>query len=111
LVPHVEGLDTEAGLNRTRGNKDLYSSLLKQFVMGFTAFGEELRLYLREGKHEEAERHAHSLKGVAANIGAVQVAEKAASLEKVLHRRESPERETAELERELLPMIESLSEQ
>ncbi len=109
-VPSVEGLDGEAGLKRTRGNRDLYLSLLKQFVTGFAAFEAELTLYLREGKYEEAERHAHSLKGVAANIGATTIAEKAGALEQILRRRESPERAVAEVERELGPMIASLAE-
>ena len=69
-IPRLDGIDTDAGLKRTRGNRDLYVSLLKQFVMGFAAFGEELTLLLREGKLDDAQRLAHSLKGVAANVGA-----------------------------------------
>jgi two-component system sensor histidine kinase/response regulator len=110
-VPACDGLDSAAGLKRTRGNRDLYVSLLKQFVMGFSAFGEELTLLVREGKYEDAQRLAHSLKGVAANVGADRVAEKAGVLEQVLKRSESADTALAEVERELRPVVAHLAEE
>ena len=106
----VEGLDSAAGLGRTRGNHKLYASLLQQFVSGFQSFGEELTLLLREGKHEEATRLAHSLKGVAANVGATQVAQTAGELEQRLRRNESVEGSLADVERDLIPVIAGLAE-
>jgi HPt (histidine-containing phosphotransfer) domain-containing protein len=106
----VEGLDSAAGLKRTRGNQDLYSSLLKQYVIGFSAFGEELTLLLREGRHEEATRLAHSLKGVAANVGSTRVADAAGELEQVLRRGEAPDVAMSAVERELRPVMAGLAE-
>jgi HPt (histidine-containing phosphotransfer) domain-containing protein len=110
-VPSVEGLDSAAGLARTRGNKDLYSSLLKQYVIAFMAFGEEFTLMLREGRHEEATRLAHSLRGVAANVGSTAVAEAAGELEQVLRRGETPEAAMSQVERALKPVMSGLAEQ
>jgi HPt (histidine-containing phosphotransfer) domain-containing protein len=110
VVPAFDGLDSVAGLKRTRGNRDLYVSLLKQFVMGFAAFGEELTLLVREGKFEDAQRLAHSLKGVAANVGADRVADTASVLEQVLKRSEAAENALAEVERELKPVVAKLAE-
>jgi CheY-like chemotaxis protein len=110
-IPVVEGLDTVAGLKRTRGNQDLYLSLLKQYVMGFTAFREELTLLLREGKHEDASRLAHSLKGVAANVGSMPVADAASELEQVLRRGEAPDVAIGAVERQLRPVMNGLADQ
>jgi signal transduction histidine kinase/CheY-like chemotaxis protein len=109
-VPAFDGLDSAAGLKRTRGNRDLYVSLLKQFVMGFAAFGEELTLLVREGKLEDAQRLAHSLKGVAANVGADRVADTASVLEQVLKRSEAADNALADVERELKPVVAKLAE-
>jgi signal transduction histidine kinase/CheY-like chemotaxis protein len=109
-IPAVHGLDSAAGLKRTRGNQDLYLSLLKQYVIGFSAFGEELTLHLREGKHEEATRLAHSLKGVAANVGSTRVADAAGELESVLRRGEAPDVALGNVERELRPVMSGLAD-
>ncbi|HUP93616.1 MAG TPA: response regulator [Burkholderiales bacterium] len=106
----IDGLDAEAGLKRTRGNEGLYLSLLKQYVIGFSAFGQELTLLLREGRHEEATRLAHSLKGVAANVGSVKVADAAGVLEQVLRRGESPDAALGDVERGLRPVMSGLSD-
>ena len=110
VVPRLDGLDSAAGLKRTRGNRDLYVSLLKQFVMGFAAFGEELTLLIREGKFDDAQRLAHSLKGVAANVGAERVAHTAGVLEQVLKRGEATDVALTDVERELRPVVTQLAE-
>ena len=110
-IPVVEGLDTAAGLKRTRGNQDLYLSLLKQYVMGFSAFREELTLLLREGKHDDASRLAHSLKGVAANVGSMPVADAASELEQVLRRGEGPDQAIQSVEKVLRPVMNGLADQ
>ena len=109
-VPHLDGLDSVAGLNRTRGNEELYLSLLKQYVIGFSAFGEELTLNLREGRHEDATRLAHSLKGVAANVGSTRVADAAGELEQVLRRGEACDVALVAVERELRPIMSGLAD-
>jgi CheY-like chemotaxis protein len=110
-MPSVEGLDAEGGLKRTRGNQDLYLSLLKQYVIGFSAFREEITLLLREGKHEDASRLAHSLKGVAANVGSDAVADAASELEQVLRRGEAPDIAVGVVDKALRPVMSALADQ
>ncbi len=110
-MPSVEGLDTEGGFKRTRGNHDLYLSLLKQYVIAFSAFREEITLLLREGKHEDASRLAHSLKGVAANVGSNAVADAASELEQVLRRGEGPDVAIGAVDKALRPVMSALADQ
>ena len=65
---------------------------------------------LREGKHEEATRLAHSLKGVAANVGSTKVADAAGELEHVLRQGEAPDVAMSHVERELRPVMAGLAE-
>jgi two-component system, sensor histidine kinase and response regulator len=77
----IDGLDAAAGLRRVSGKEPTYRTLLAKFVSGqrdalraidAAMAGEDLPL---------AERMAHSLKGVAGNLGAHQVQGLAANLE------------------------------
>ena len=84
LPSHVDGLDVNAGLRRVNGNRSLYARLLRQFYRNYENFAEEFSNALTAGEHETAKRLAHTLKGVAANIGADVVAQAAAAVEKAL---------------------------
>jgi signal transduction histidine kinase/CheY-like chemotaxis protein/CHASE3 domain sensor protein len=77
-------LDTEAGLMRVAGNQTLYQSLLRQFVDKQSSAPDQIRKALDTGEKGLAERVAHTLKGVAGNIGATQVHSSAAALEKAI---------------------------
>jgi len=83
-LPVAEGLDTADGLSRTRGKADLYVDLLRHFASSFRTFGSDVRNSLAAGRREEAMGLAHSLKGVAANLGATGVAASCANLERLL---------------------------
>jgi signal transduction histidine kinase/DNA-binding response OmpR family regulator/HAMP domain-containing protein len=81
-IPSISGLDTRDGLARVGGNRELYLRLLRQFaseqgsVLGRIADAE------RAGRPGDAERLAHTVKGVAANLGARDVADAAGQLER-----------------------------
>ncbi len=78
----VQGLDVEGGVKRVMGKRDFYERLVRGFVTGEEAETvSTVRSLLSEGKREEAERTAHSLKGVAGTIGAGEVQGRAADLE------------------------------
>ena len=77
----VEGLNVPQGLARVAGKHQLYLSLLGQFTENFANWQAVLQAALENEQWHEAERQAHTLKGVAANIGAEQVAELSAALE------------------------------
>ena len=109
-LPHLDGLDIQAGLSRTRGKQDFYLNLLKQFAADFCSFVEQMTQCLREGKHEDAQRLAHSLKGVAANLGAHRVADAASELERALRSGEPFEAALQSVERELFPLMAGLAD-
>jgi two-component system, sensor histidine kinase and response regulator len=68
-VPEIEGVDVAAGLERVAGNKRLYVDLLGQFVATQGDAGAQIEAALENGDRRLAERLAHSVKGVAGNIG------------------------------------------
>ncbi|HYJ93574.1 MAG TPA: response regulator, partial [Vicinamibacterales bacterium] len=77
-------LDTKAGLSRVAGNQALYQKLLRQFAAQQATAGEQIRDALQRNETTLAERLAHTLKGVAGNIGATQVQSTAGALEKAI---------------------------
>jgi len=80
-LPAIEGIDIEAGLKRVAGNKRLYRSLLEQFVAKQGDASVQIAEALRSGDRLLAERLAHTLKGVAGNIGMDKVQSAAAGVE------------------------------
>ena len=68
--PELAGIDTRAGLARAQGNRMLYRRLLEKFREGQGRFVKEFREAAQSGDAEAATRLAHTLKGVAGNIGA-----------------------------------------
>ncbi len=66
----IEGIDLREGLMRVGGNVRLYRSVLVKLRDQYAGAGQELAQMLAEGRDEEAQRLAHSVKGVAGNVGA-----------------------------------------
>ena len=79
-------LDRSAGLARVAGNEQLYSRLLWQFRDQQAQAVDQIRAAIEGGDRSLAERLAHTLKGVAGNVGAMQVHGAAATLEQLIHR-------------------------
>ena len=86
-LPIVAGLDTQNGLLRVGGNIALYLRLLRQFVEQQAQSVEQIGQALSSGDGPLAERLAHTLKGVAGNIGAASVQSVAGVLEKLIRNR------------------------
>jgi two-component system sensor histidine kinase/response regulator len=80
----IDGLDTNDGLSRVAGNQKLYAKLLRQFIEQQGPAIEKTNEALAAGDVALAERIAHTLKGVAGNIGAKSVQSTAAVLEKAI---------------------------
>jgi len=70
IPQHVTGLDTRLGLRHVMGKKPLYLSLLRRFVSGQQTALQPIVQALDAGDTATAERLAHTLKGLAGNIGA-----------------------------------------
>jgi two-component system sensor histidine kinase/response regulator len=86
-LPMASGLDTTDGLARVGGNRKLYRKLLRQFIDQHAATAEQVSDARQKGENALAERLAHTLKGVAGNIGATRVRVAAGALEKLIHDR------------------------
>ncbi len=95
-LPSIDGLDTRDGLARVAGNRKLYANLLRQFVEQQGPAVEQISAALSRGESALAERLAHTLKGVAGNIGARPVHGAADALEKIIRAKGgAPEIESA----------------
>ena len=83
-LAQLPGFDAAAGLRRLMGRQPLYLSLLRRFVDSYGSGLQPLQAALATGDRAGAERFAHSLRGVSANIGCLQLPERAQALEQAL---------------------------
>jgi len=81
IIPNFEIIDTSKGLMRINNNKKLYFKLLDSFYTKYSDFETNIKSLINDKKIQVAEREAHTLKGVAGNIGMDRVSEEAAKLE------------------------------
>jgi CheY-like chemotaxis protein len=107
-LPAVEGLDTAEGLLRVAGNKNLYLKLLRQFVTSEHDAPARIRERLANEDRPTAERMAHTVKGVAGNLGAKAVQSAAADLERGVKEGGPAEALCDRLENVLSPLIAKL---
>ncbi len=83
-VPTIHGVDSTAGLRRTRGDVNIYKTLLRRFADGQRDVPVTVAQSLRVGDRDTARREAHTLKGLSATVGAGEVARVAAKLERAI---------------------------
>jgi CheY-like chemotaxis protein len=81
----VGALDVERGLGLSNQSATLYLSMLEKFVKSQEHAVEHIQEALRQADEATAERLAHTLKGLAASMGAESLRVRAADLEKALH--------------------------
>jgi two-component system, sensor histidine kinase and response regulator len=86
-LPPIDGLDARDGLSRVGGNRRLYVKLLREFIEQQGPAAAQVSDALATGDIVRAGRLAHSLKGVAGNLGARGVQSVAARLEKAIRDR------------------------
>lgn len=80
----IAGIDTEQGLRRAAGNKDLYVSLLINFAKQQEGFITGINQAVLDRDFALAQRLTHTLKGLAGNMGHIQVMPLITQLEKWL---------------------------
>jgi len=110
-IEHIAGLDVRLGLMRVLGKQPLYVSMLKKFVAGQKNATAQMTEALDAQDWNAAELYAHTLKGVAGNIGAGPLQEQAECLETAImekHPRESIDRQVALLSALLSALIGQL---
>ncbi len=84
MLDKLTGIDVEAGLRRVAGNQKIYRQILRTFHTNHERVAEEIRDALACGDIGVATRLAHTVKGVAGNLGADNLYQAAAVLEKTL---------------------------
>ncbi|ASK70685.1 PAS domain S-box protein [Shewanella bicestrii] len=84
-LPQLDGLQTHNGLALCDHNESLYSHLLGLFInTSKTLLGQQQRAWQDENA-DELRLSLHTLKGVAANVGAVEISRQAGELEQQCH--------------------------
>jgi signal transduction histidine kinase/DNA-binding response OmpR family regulator/HAMP domain-containing protein len=104
----IVGVDVVQGLRLCAGNHPLYVSLLRKFAAQTSQVPQQVRDLMAVGDADSAARAAHTLKGVAANLGAQQCSAMAAELELALAHAESStplDRLLVPLERHLVDLV------
>ncbi len=81
---NIDGIDTAAGLARVGGREKNYKGILRMFCENQAHAVDELKKAIDAGDKELYIRIAHTVKGVAANIGAEKLAKDALALEELL---------------------------
>jgi two-component system sensor histidine kinase/response regulator len=102
----IDGVDVAAGLRLCGGNRTLYTALLRKFLNNMTTTPAQVREALAGGDLVRAERAAHTLKGVAANLGANRCRDLAGELETALRLCQP----ASDLEALLVPLAQALDE-
>jgi PAS domain S-box-containing protein len=109
-VPVIAGVDVEKGLSRVGGKKKLYLRLLSKFRDEFENGVAIIEEELLKGDRAAAVRQAHTIKGVAANVGAESIQRAAADAEQALKEETEENGSLSVLEEELSKVINTLKE-
>ena len=110
-LPEVAGLELNAALRRLGGDRGLLRRLLTRFCESESESAAQIRIALAAGDREVATRTAHTLRGLAGNIGADEVALLAGEVETQLrHGADASKQDLAELDRELRALIARIEE-
>ena len=97
----LPGFDTKGALARVGGKTDIYQKILKKVLESEKDVVQRLQESLSREDHDTAIRTAHTLKGVAGNIGALSLQTAAKSVESAIKKNEPSAIETAITELQL----------
>ncbi|MFC1726493.1 response regulator [candidate division KSB1 bacterium] len=106
----IPGIDISTALNRVAGNKSLLKKLILSFRTSNLDTINKINEYLQKDDFETAQRLAHTVKGVSGNIAAMDVFEKAATLETAIKGKNTNEFEhlIKELDEALIDIFQSI---
>jgi len=88
-VPYIAGLETDKALRRVGGSVKLLRKLLNRFSENEADVIKRIKTAIENNDTKTATREAHTVKGLAGNIGAIKMAECAGVVEDMLRRGES----------------------
>ena len=109
IIEPIAGLDVKVGLRQSLGREALYMALLDKFCTGQRDFPARLMDALGADDWKTAERLAHTLKGLCAQIGARALRTMAESIEQRIKHREQKGSIAASLESIAQPLSELIS--
>jgi HPt (histidine-containing phosphotransfer) domain-containing protein len=89
-LPALPGISVAVGLRNVGGNENFFLKLLRQFLDTSRDSAKEIGEALAKEDRSLAVRLAHTVKGVAGTLGAVELAQAAGELEKKLNAGEGP---------------------
>ncbi|MDD5760410.1 MAG: response regulator [Desulfobulbaceae bacterium] len=110
LPAELPGIDTSEGLKNVGGKKVFFKKLLLEFHDDYRTAAGEMMQALMNGQTEYVQLRAHTIKGVAATIGAKDLMKNASALEGVCHPNAKEDRRglLVELTKSLNEVLESI---
>jgi HPt (histidine-containing phosphotransfer) domain-containing protein len=109
-LPDLPGIDKADGLRRMMNKPALYEKILRDFHARLIDAPQVIRATMATGDFASAERHAHSAKGLAGTIGALDLQNAAMALEQALRDGETPsDTVLAQFEQDLHTVIEGIA--
>lgn len=84
LPAEIPGLSVAEGLTRVGGNAGLYLKLLVDMQRNYADVAPRIAQFLEDGESDAAAQLAHKLRGIANNLGAVEVGSYATNIESTL---------------------------
>jgi signal transduction histidine kinase/CheY-like chemotaxis protein len=93
----LPGISVKTGLNKVDGNQKLYRKLLVKFRRNYETVADDIRNALEVDDPETATRLAHTIKGLAGNLGAEDLYREAAYLETAI-RKDPSEKSVGQLD-------------
>ena len=83
----LPGINLQQGLQRLGQNMELYRLILFEFREEYAGAAAQLQGFIDTGDREEAMRYVHTIKGMAGNLSAVNLADTALEIEMALKER------------------------
>jgi two-component system sensor histidine kinase/response regulator len=108
----IPGLDDRLGLSYFNGHLGRYRSMLQSFCEGWPEMESSFRTALGDDDPRHLERVAHTLKGLAATMGATAIADQAGALESRAHKADAArllEADVVSLLGEVEPLVSSIA--
>ena len=81
IVVNYDGIDFDIGVNNVLGDKDLFKEILVMFYQDHHLDGQKLQRAIQKQDIETAKHIAHTLKGVACSVGAMDLFEATKALD------------------------------
>jgi len=109
ILPELKGVDTKEGLQRTLGDVGLYLRILQKVSRSQQNFIDDYRMAIDGVDWPLAERLAHTLKGIAGNIGAKDLQQYCLRLEEMAEKQSVDQSVVRQAENELKVVLASLA--